>query len=290
VFACFARLPRPLALRAGSWLGEALFWLDAPDRRVALTNLRLAFPEKTEAERRSILRASCRNLGRVGAEFCHLPKLELADVERLISFGNRDLWQGVIDRAARDGAIILTAHFGNWELLAYVHGLLGHPITLVHRPMHNSLVDHAIDAVRSRAGTRAIAKKAAAREALRTLRRHGILVVPTDQNQTRTAGVFVNFFGVPACTNPGAVRLALLTRAPVFPVFLVRDGESERHRIEVLPEVEIMTTGDREGDVVLNTQRCSAVIEDMIRRYPEQWIWLHKRWKTRPLGEPALYT
>jgi KDO2-lipid IV(A) lauroyltransferase len=185
--------------------------------------------------------------------------------------------------------VILTAHFGNWELLAYLHGLLGHPVTLVHRAMHNPLFDRAIGGIRGRAGTRAIQKKSAAKEAIRTLRQKRILVIPSDQNQTRSFGVFVDFFGKPACTTPGATRLAMLTGAPVFPVFLVREGEGPRHRIEVLPEVEMVSTGDREADVVTNTQRCSAVVESMIRRYPEQWIWFHKRWKTRPIGEPQLY-
>src|SRR5205814_1100404 len=136
-----------------------------------------------------------------------------------------------IARAGQRGAIILTAHFGNWELLAYAHGLLGHPITLVHRPMHNALFDAAITAIRAKAGTRAIKKKAAAKEALRALKRHDVLAIPSDQNQTRSFGIFVNFFGTPACTTPGAARLAMLTGAPVFPAFLVREGESARHRI-----------------------------------------------------------
>jgi KDO2-lipid IV(A) lauroyltransferase len=184
---------------------------------------------------------------------------------------------------------ILPAHFGNWELLAYVHALLGHPITLVHRPMHNKLFDDAITAIRTKPGTRAIKKKAAAKEAIRALRRHEILVIPSDQNQTHSAGVFVDFFGKPASTTPGAARLAMLTGAPVFPAVLVREGESGRHRIVTLPEVEMIRTDDRNADVITNTHRCSLVVEEMIRRYPEQWIWFHKRWKTRPKGEPGVY-
>jgi KDO2-lipid IV(A) lauroyltransferase len=288
-FALFAALPRPLALRLGAWLGELFYLLDARDRRIAMLNLRIAFPEKSDDERRRILRASCRNLGRVAAEFCHLPALDAARVSAIVSFDDRAAWEHVITTAAERGAVILTGHFGNWELLAYVHGLLGHPITLVHRPMHNATFDDAISAIRARPGTRAIKKKAAAKGAIRTLRQHGILVIPSDQNQTHDAGVFVNFFGKPANTTPGAARLAMLTGAPVFPAFLVRDGESGRHRVVVLPEVEMVRTEDRNADVVTNTQRCSLVIEEMIRRYPEQWIWFHKRWKTRPKGEPDVY-
>jgi len=235
------------------------------------------------------LRASCRNLGRMAAEFCHLPRLNPTNVSEVVTFGDRAAWERALARADQRGAVILTAHFGNWELLAYVHALLGHPITLVHRPMHNPVFDDAITRIRSAPGTRAIRKKAAAKEALRALKQRGILVIPSDQNQTASYGVFVDFFGTPACTTPGVARLAMLTGAPVFPVFLVRDGESGRHRVEILPEVEMVQTGDREADIRANTQRCSTVVEDMIRRYPEQWIWFHKRWKTRPPGEPRLY-
>jgi KDO2-lipid IV(A) lauroyltransferase len=166
---------------------------------------------------------------------------------------------------------------------------LGHPVTLVHRPMHNVLFDRAIADIRGGAGTIVIRKKAAAKEALRTLKQRGIVVVPSDQNQTARFGVFVDFFGKPACTTPGAARLAMLTGAPIIPVFLVRDGEGPRHRIEVLPDVEIAPAEDRESAIQATTERCSKVVEEMIRRYPEQWIWFHKRWKTRPAGEPRLY-
>jgi len=289
-FAFFAVLPRSLALCVGAWLGELFYLFDVRDRRIAFFNLAIAFPERSMAERRRILRASCRNLGRVAAEFCHLPQLTPATLPEFVTFADRAAWDRAIAAAEKKGAIIATAHFGNWELLAYAHGLLGHPITLVHRPMHNPIFDRAITDVRQGAGTRAIEKKAAAKEALRALKQHGILVIPSDQNQTIAFGVFVDFFGKPACTTPGAARLAMLTKAPIFPVFLVREDESARHRIEILPAVEMVATGDRDADIRTNTQRCSDIIETMIRRYPEQWIWFHKRWKTRPPGEPRLYT
>ena len=288
-FVLFAALPRRLALRFGAWLGELFYVFDVPDRRVALFNLGIAFPERSPAERRRILRASCRNLGRLAAEFCHLPELRAQQLPEIMYFADRAAWERAVARAGQSGAVILTAHFGNWELLAYAHGLLGHPITLVHRPMHNPVFDRAITAIRAGAGTRAIRKKAAAKEALRTLRQHGIVVIPSDQNQTAHFGVFVDFFGKPACTTPGAARLAMLTGAPIFPVFLVREGESDRHRFEILPEVQLVSTGNRESDILENTRRCSRIVEEMIRRYPEQWIWFHKRWKTQPSGEPRLY-
>jgi KDO2-lipid IV(A) lauroyltransferase len=288
-FAFFALLPRRLALAAGALLGELFYRLDFPHRRIALFNLRLAFPDKSDAERRAILRRSCRNLGRVAAEFCHLPALTPESVRAYVRFDDPEHWQTALAGVADSGALILTGHFGNFELLAYAHALFGYPITLVHRPMRNPLVDRAITDLRSRAGTTSLAKKTAAKAALRALREHRLVAIPSDQNQTRRYGVFVDLFGLPASTTPGPARLAMLSRAPVVPVFLVRDGESDTHRIVILPEVEMVRSGDREADVVANTQRCTAVIEEMMRRHPDQWIWFHKRWKTRPEGEPRLY-
>ncbi len=288
-FGFFALLPRPLALAVGALVGELFYRLDVRDRGIAFYNLRLAFPDKTEEERRAILRRSCRNLGRVGAEYCHLASLTPESVREYVDVEDTPRWQAALTAAAERGAVILTGHVDNFELLAYAHGLLGHPITLVHRPMRNPLVDRAITELRARAGTTSLAKKTAAKAALRALREHRIVAIPADQNQTRRYGVFVDFFGVPASTTPGPARIAMLSRAPVLPVFLVRDGESDKHRVIVLPEVELVRTGNREADVVTNTQRCTAVIEEMLRRYPDQWIWFHKRWKTRPMGEPRIY-
>lgn len=289
VIAFFAVLPRRLALRIGARLGDLFYLLDRRDRRIALRNLRIAFPERSEAEHLAILRASVRNLGRMAAEVCHLPALTAETVRDYVTVEDPSHWQATLDAAAERGTLILTGHFGNWELLAYAHGLLGHPITLVHRPMNNPLVDEAITGLRRRAGTVSLAKKSAAKAALRALHQHRIVAIPADQNQTRRYGVFADLFGLPASTTPGPARLAMLSKAPVVPVFLVRQGDSDHHRIVVLPEVELAQSGDRDADVIENTRRCNAVMEGMLRRYPEQWIWFHKRWKTRPLGEPRLY-
>ncbi len=161
-------------------------------------------------------------------------------MQDFVTVDDTALWQATLDTAAQRGTLILTGHFGNWELLAYAHGLLGHPITLVHRPMNNTLVDDAIIGMRERAGTVSLPKKSAAKAALRALHRQQIVAIPADQNQTRRYGVFVDFFGLPASTTPGPARLAMLSGAPVVPVFLVREGDSEKHRIVVLPEVELV--------------------------------------------------
>lgn len=195
----------------------------------------------------------------------------------------------MLANARASGAVVLTAHLGNWELFAYAHALFGHPVTVVHRPMRNGRIDEAIIGVRSRSGTRSIAKKAAAREAIRALRNGEMVAIPADQNQTRRYGVFADLFGLPASTTPGPARLAMLTGAPIYPAFLIRDGETDRHRLEFFPALPMAETGDRDADIATNTRRCNAVIEQMLRAHPEQWIWFHKRWRTRPEGEPRIY-
>lgn len=285
VFASFAALPRPLALRCGAVLGELLAVVARRQRRIALSNLAFVFPDRGPREHRRILRACCRNLGRVGAEFCHLPQLTPESLSHYIEFADREAWENVFRVAEQRGAIIVTGHFGNWELLAFVHGMLGRPITFVYKPMRNQIFDARLQEVRRLAGTTVLPKRSAARAALRILRRGEVLVIPSDQNQRRSEGVFVDVLGKLACTNPGAARLAMHTGAAVFPVFLVRQGESERHRLVVLPEIEMVNSGDRERDIVTNTQRCSDAISGMLRQYPEQWIWFHRRWRTRPEGE-----
>jgi len=184
---------------------------------------------------------------------------------------------------------VLSGHFGNWELLVFAHGMRGHPVHMVHRTIANPLLDRWLNALRARAGTRTIRKRHAARAVLAALHERGLLVLPFDQNSTRGLGVFVDFFGVPASTNAGLARIALRTDAPIVPAFIVREGRSARHRVHVLPIMQVERTGDPRADVVRNTQRFSAVFEDMVRRHPEQWLWMHKRWKTRPPGAPRLY-
>lgn len=287
--ALFRALPRALALRFGAWVGELFFRFDRRDRAVALQNLAIAFPEKNEAERRDILRRSCHNLGRLAAEACHLHRLTAETVGRYVRVDDPRRWEEGMRLAAERGLVVLTGHVGNFELLAYAHGLLGHPITLIHRPMRNPLVEDFITGLRAGAGTRALRKAAAARQALRLLRQRQIIAIPADQNQVARTGVFADFFGLPACTTPGPARLAMHTGAPIIPVFLVREGTSDRHRIITLPTIEMVDTGDLARDIVTNTERCNRALEEILRAYPEQWIWFHKRWKTRPPGEPKLY-
>jgi len=289
VMAVLAAVPLRLAVRLGALLGSIVYLVDVPHRRIGMRNLAIAFPEKALAERRRILRGSFQNLGRMAVELAHLPALPREELEQMVRFEDEAWWREAIGWQRPSGVLVLSGHFGNWELLVFAHGMRGHPVHLVHRAIANRRVDRWLHELRTRAGTHTIRKSAAAGAVLRALHERGLLVLPIDQNSTRGLGVFVDFFGVPASTNAGMARIALRADAPVVPVFIVREGGSARHRVHVLPIMRVERTGDPVSDVRHNTQRFTAVFEEMVRRHPDHWLWMHKRWKTRPSGVPPVY-
>jgi Kdo2-lipid IVA lauroyltransferase/acyltransferase len=289
VQAALTSLPLEAALRVGEALAWLAYLVGARYRRIGMTNLGIAFPERSLRERRRILRASMLNLGRMVVELAYLPTLNDDDLRRMVRFEDEQWWADAIAAERETGGMILSGHFGNWELCVYAHGRRGHPVTMVHRTLANPHIDRWFNEMRARAGTVLLRKGQAAVGALRAVRRGGLLVLPFDQNSVRDLGIFVPFFGVPASTNAGLALIALRTGAPVVPVFLVREGRSARHVVHVLPFLYAERTGDMEADLVRNTQRFSQVFEDMVRRYPEQWLWVHRRWKTRPPGEKRFY-
>ncbi len=282
-------LPASWSFRLGSALGTIAFALLPQARKAGLKNLAIAFPSWPESERRRVLRESFRNLGRMVAELSRIDRVGVEELRRRVKIADPELWQRLLTERKGQGLLVLTAHFGNWELLAWFHGRLGYPVTLIHRPLRNPLLDTSLLRWRAKAGTRSIPKRRAAREALRALREGAVLAIPADQNQVFSFGVFVDFFGLPACTTTGPVRIAQHAGVPVVPVFLRRCGASQQHVLEVYPPIAWQLSTDHDADLIENTRRCSAVIEDIIRQYPEQWIWFHKRWKTRPPGEPRIY-
>jgi KDO2-lipid IV(A) lauroyltransferase len=289
VMGALAALPLSLALRIAAGVALVGYALARGLRRVGMRNLALAFPERPLAERRRILRTSVANLGRMAAELAHLPHLDADDLRAMVVFEDEAWWAENVARPRDTGGLILSGHFGNWELLVFAHGMRGFPVSMVHRTIANPFVDRWLNALRARAGTRLVRKRHAAGGVLKALHDRELLVLPFDQNSTRGLGVFVDFFGIPASTNSGIARLALRSGAPVVPVFIVREGRRARHRVHVLPIMYLQRSGDLESDVKRATQELSDVFEGMVRRYPEQWLWVHKRWKTRPQGEPKLY-
>ncbi|MFZ0887800.1 MAG: lysophospholipid acyltransferase family protein [Candidatus Binataceae bacterium] len=280
-------LPLGRAVRAAARLGEIAMALDRIDRPVAMRNLEIAFPDLSVARRLTILRATYRNWGRMMAEWTHFDELTTDNVSQFVTYEGREHWDDAIRRAQGRGILTLTGHFGNFELLVVGHSAYGNPIAMVHRALRNPLMDAAVIRARTRFGAVMVTRKGGARPVLKLLRENFMVAIPLDLDVRK--GVFVDFFSLKAATSDALARLAMATGAPVLPAFMVRDGDSTRHRITCLPIIETVKTRDREESARENTQRYTAAIETMVRRYPDHWNWIHRRWKTRPPREPRFY-
>ncbi len=258
-----------------------LAWALRIRRRVVLANLALAFPEKPEAERLAIARATYRNLGRMGPEFFLAPALSREELERLFVYEGWERYEAA--RARGKGVVACTAHFGNFELLAAVHNLRGMPITMIARRLGRFRANDAWRRARSRAGVEelVVRRGETLRAATRALREGRILGYVIDQNQPRHRAIFPTFFGVPAATSPTPAYLALRTGAAV--VFVVGiPMDDGRHRVVIEGPLEVPRSGHRERDVLAFMQDLNDRLERHVRAHPERWYWLHRRWKTRP--------
>ncbi len=280
-------LPRPLARAAGILLARAVYVLHGRLRRVGLRNLELAFPEKSPDERGRILRGLYTHLGRQLAEFCLLPRLTRHNVGQVAVHDRLEHFEAARQRG--QGVIFLTAHLGAWELGSYVHSLHGHPLHIVVRALDNPYLNSFVDGYRTRHGNTTLEKQDFARGLLAALKAGETIGILMDQNMTPPQGVFVDYFGHKACTTGLVAKVALRTNAAVVPAFTVWDEEQGKYRVTFEPAMELVRTDNEEADIVANTAAFTRVIEEYARRYPEQWLWVHRRWKTRPEGEPSLY-
>ncbi len=281
-------LPRPAARGIGAGLAALAYHFHRRWRPVGLFNLRLAFPEKSEQDRDHILRAAYRHWGWLLAEFARFPRHDVRSIEGVIVYDGLENYQAAAARGR--GVLYLTAHLGAWELSSFAHSLHGHPLAYLNRPLDNPWLDALVNRYRSFGGNQPINRRRAARSILQVLRQGGAVGVLMDQNTLDgDSNVFVDFFGVPASTTAGLARIALRTGAAIVPAFVLWDKACRRYRLRFDPAVELVQTGATERDVVENTARFTQVIESTIRRHPEQWLWIHRRWMTRPPGEPPLY-
>jgi KDO2-lipid IV(A) lauroyltransferase len=282
-------LPRPWAVRVGRGLGRAAYALAGGLRRTGERNLELAFPELPAEERTRILRRSFMSLGRQLGEFSQFPSQTPETLREVVEYDAEDVKLLDVARERGRGVIFLTAHLGAWELLCFAHSALYNPISFLVRPIDNPRVEELVEGLRTRFGNQPIDKKAAALAAMRMLKRGGTLGVLADLNAHPREGVFVPFFNHLACTTAGVATLALRTDATVIPCCAPWDEERGRFVFRGGPVLELVRTGDHERDVEANTALFTAAIERQVRAYPDQWLWIHKRWKTRPAGEPDLY-
>ncbi|MBO0797531.1 MAG: lysophospholipid acyltransferase family protein, partial [Blastocatellia bacterium] len=280
-------LPRPCALKAGQAVGRLAHLVLPHLRRNAEVNLRLAFPEFSRSEREKIELGVFRNLGRLLGEISQFPRYNRENISSIVTYDGLENFLNA--KAQGRGIILLTGHIGAWELSVYAHSIYGYPMSFLARRVDNPLVERLADSYRARSGNRSIDKKRSAREVIRTLKAGGVVGILADLNTTREEGVFCDFFGVQACTTAGIAMLALRTGAIVLPGYLVWDEQAGMHRLHFEKPVATIETGNHREDVIANTARYAKTLEAIIRRYPDQWLWIHRRWRTRPEGEPEIY-
>lgn len=281
-------LPRPVSRRFAHGIAGMLFWFRPPLRRAALENLNLAFPEWDVSQRKKVVRRMVRNLGWMAAEFAHFPQLSRRNIERLVLLDGFENFDSA--RVRGKGVLFLTGHMSAWELAPFAQALYGNPLSFLARAIENPRVDALVNRYRCLSGNRPIEKNNAARAMLRVLHDGGTVGILADQNTSLDEGIFVNFFGIPAATTTGLARIARRTGAAVVPGFLSWDDSPRKYRLRFGPAVALQCTEDEDADIRENTSRFNRVIEDYIRAHPDQWLWVHKRWKYRPPGQPDLYS
>ncbi|MDI6761682.1 MAG: lysophospholipid acyltransferase family protein [Thermodesulfobacteriota bacterium] len=271
-------LPEGFALWIGRQLGNVMHLLDVKHRKIAIQNLHLAFGhEKSEEEMHSIARKNFQNLGMMAIEFFQIPKMDMETYDRKVAVEGLDKALKVLDE--NRGALLLLGHFGNWELMALMSKVINRPILAIAKPIKkNPRLDRWIIGTRNKIGLEIIPPVNATKKVLQALSRNQIVAILFDQRGKRSKGVWADFFGRKVPTTSGLAVMAIKSRAPVLPVFMVREG-FWKHRLIIRDPLEIIHTGVFRQDVEANTQLFNRVLESIIRQYPEQWLWIHRRWE-----------
>jgi Kdo2-lipid IVA lauroyltransferase/acyltransferase len=273
-------IPLWARIRLFQGVADMAYFLDERHRRIALRNLTVAFPEKRDKARKKIARAAFRQLGTVLAEFPFILRLHKTNIEKFIWIEGVEHFQKA--REKKRGILFLTAHFGNWEWMAASFPLLtGHSISVVFRPIDSPYLGRVVERLRTWTGNEGIPNQKGMSRILRILKKGGAVGILLDQNAAWQEGVFVKYFGEWACTNEGLALLALKTGAAVVPGFNIRQPDG-RYKLVLEPEINLIRTGNKEDDIRANTEIFTGVIERYVHQYPEHWLWLHQRWKTRP--------
>jgi KDO2-lipid IV(A) lauroyltransferase len=254
---------------------------------VGRRNLAFALPELSSEAREKILRRVYVYLGWQLVEFCRMTRYNPENAREWLRTEGLEHYQAA--QARGKGVLIITGHLGAWELSSFYHSMMGHPMGMVIRRLDNRRLDQFVNGIRCLHGNYVLHKDDFGRGLLKAMHAGGTVGILMDTNMTPPQGVFVEFFGVQACTATGLAHVARKTGAAVLPGFMVWEPAERRYVLHFGPEVEIPHTDEVSADIVEGTQRCTAVIGSWIRRYPDQWRWIHRRWKTRPAGEAAIY-
>ena len=281
------RLPRGLARKMAAVLVWMAFPLLRRLRRVGMRNLELALPTLTSQQRTQILNGVFRSLGRQLVEFCRMSRYSPESTKDWLR--TEGLENYLSAQAQGKGVLVLTGHMGAWELSSFYHSLMGHPMGLVIRRLDNRLLDNYVNTMRGMYGNWVLHKDDFGRGLLKAMRHGETVGILMDTNMTPPQGEFVDFFGTPACTATGLAHIARKTGAAVVPGFMLWEAAEQRYVLHFGPQLDLPQTEDISADILAATQICTHAIESWIRRYPDQWLWIHRRWKTRPAGEPGLY-
>jgi len=281
------RMPRGLARLLAGMLAFSVHWAFGRLRRVGVRNLELAFPELPFETRKRILRAVYLYLGWQLVEFCRMTRYTAQNTRDWIR--TEGLEHYLAAQARGKGVLIVTGHLGAWELSSFYHSLMGYPMGMVIRRLDNRRLDDYVNAIRCLHGNRVLHKDDFGRGLLTAMRAGQTVGILMDTNMTPPQGEFVKFFGRPACTATGLAHVARKTGAAVLPGFMLWEPAERKYVLHFGPEIEIPHTEDAQADILAGTQLCTEAIESWIRRYPDQWLWIHRRWKTRPAREPGLY-
>jgi KDO2-lipid IV(A) lauroyltransferase len=263
--------------------------VDRKHRRIARINLGIAFPQMDDAEADRIIRACYRQMGTSAAEFVHIPKMDETYIrEHFRIEGAEHVRESLEGR--NQPAIVMTGHFGNWELLSHVYGKAIAPAAFIVRPLKSGILDRIVTERRECAGNTVIRKEDSAKAVMKVLRERILVGILIDQNVDRPKGVLVDFFTRKAYTTFGIARLALAMNAAIHPGFIFRDPARKFHHVlRFGPPLPFDPRAPREEEVARITRRCNEELENAIRQAPDQWMWFHRRWKTRPAGEPEIY-
>lgn len=281
------RVPRGLARLLAGVIAFAVYGAFGRLLRVGTRNLELALPELSASERTRILRGVYVHLGWQLVEFCRMIRYSAENTTDWIRTEGLENYMAA--QARGKGVLVVTGHLGAWELSSFYHSLMGHPMGMVIRRLDNRRLDDFVNGIRCLHGNQVIHKDDFGRGLLLAMHSGQTVGILMDTNMTPPQGSFVKFFGLDACTATGLAHVARKTGAAVLPGFMLWEPLEHRYVLHFGPEIEIPHTANASADILVGTQLCTEAIESWIRRYPDQWLWIHRRWKTRPAGEPGLY-
>ena len=287
IVGAFGLLPRRASMNFGASVGRFAQKFGGKLNRTANKNLAIALPNLSEVEKQKIIRGCFESLGRQLGLISQFPKIKAEDAHDFLEVEGKENFDCAFARGK--GVIFFTGHFGNWEIFNLVPPAFGYVMHILVRRIDNPLVENYVESLRTRFGCRTIDKKTSARTMFRLLQNGEILGIVADLNAQEREGVFVDFFGIPASTTTGLAKLALRTDAAVLPAFVIWQPDKQKYLLKLEPAVEFDKTEDDSSDVRELTQKVTKVIEKFVRLHPEQWMWIHKRWNTRPPEMPSLY-